>query len=192
MLRPDGPTYEVILEEFVVRRLNVPVSVMGHQLRHLADIVAGQPNVTLRVLPYNARLVGGLLPKSSFALYTFADPAMAVAETINSDLVYTDPSETQRYEGHYSRLRLASLPAADSKLIRSKTKFWQMIGLGTRLRPDLFGPGQDKKQFLVFDLARNVEFFDSDIPEADGRVQPSLGERLFAQRAELLYTLHQL
>jgi type I restriction enzyme R subunit len=84
------------------------------------------------------------------------------------------------------------LPAADSKLIRSKTKFWQMIGLGTRLRPDLFGPGQDKKQFLVFDLARNVEFFDSDIPEADGRVQPSLGERLFAQRAELLYTLHQL
>ena len=28
------------------------------------------------------------------------------------------------------------------KLVRSKTKFWQMIGRGTRLCPDLFGPGQ--------------------------------------------------
>jgi type I restriction enzyme R subunit len=79
-----------------------------------------------------------------------------------------------------------------AKVVRSKTKFWQMIGRGTRLCPDLFGPGQDKKQFLVFDLGRNVEFFNSDIPEADAKVQPSLGERLFAQRAELLYTLDRL
>lgn len=79
-----------------------------------------------------------------------------------------------------------------AKLVRSKTKFWQMIGRGTRLCPDLFGPGQDKKQFLVFDLGRNVEFFNSDIPEADAKVQPSLGERLFAQRTELLYTLDRL
>ncbi|MGH3390172.1 MAG: type I restriction-modification enzyme R subunit C-terminal domain-containing protein [Actinomadura sp.] len=79
-----------------------------------------------------------------------------------------------------------------AKLVRSKTKFWQMIGRGTRLCRDLFGPGQDKKQFLVFDLGRNVEFFNSDIPEADARVQPSLGERLFAQRTELLYTLDHL
>jgi type I site-specific restriction endonuclease len=26
------------------------------------------------------------------------------------------------------------------KLVRSKTKFWQMVGRGTRLCPDLFGP----------------------------------------------------
>ena len=32
--------------------------------------------------------------------------------------------------------------------VRSKTKFWQMIGRGTRLCKDLFGPGQDKQQFL--------------------------------------------
>ncbi|WP_156502005.1 helicase-related protein, partial [Erythrobacter sp. HI0063] len=30
------------------------------------------------------------------------------------------------------------------KVVRSKTKFWQMIGRGTRLRKDLFGPGRDK------------------------------------------------
>ena len=79
-----------------------------------------------------------------------------------------------------------------AKLVRSKTKFWQMIGRGTRLCPDLFGPGQDKKQFLIFDLGHNVEFFNSDILEADARVQLSLGERLFAQRAELLHTLDRL
>ncbi|MEV4180622.1 DEAD/DEAH box helicase family protein [Streptosporangium canum] len=78
-----------------------------------------------------------------------------------------------------------------AKAVRSKTKFWQMIGRGTRLCKDLFGPGQDKQQFLVFDLARNVEYFNADIPETQGRAQKSLSERLFAQRADLLYALDQ-
>ena len=30
------------------------------------------------------------------------------------------------------------------KVVRSKTKFWQMVRRGTRLRPDLFGAGEDK------------------------------------------------
>ena len=38
------------------------------------------------------------------------------------------------------------------KLVRSKSKFWQMLGRGTRLCPDLFAPGKDKKDFLVFDF----------------------------------------
>src|SRR5205823_2367956 len=33
------------------------------------------------------------------------------------------------------------------KLVRSRTKFWQMVGRGTRLRPDLFGLGLDKEFF---------------------------------------------
>ena len=45
------------------------------------------------------------------------------------------------------------------KLVRSKTKFWQMIGRGTRLCPDLFGPGEDKEYFYVFDFCQNLEFF---------------------------------
>ena len=44
------------------------------------------------------------------------------------------------------------------KIVRSKTKFWQMIGRGTRLRPDLFGPGRHKEHFLVFDFCQNFEF----------------------------------
>jgi len=34
------------------------------------------------------------------------------------------------------------------KQVKSSTKFWQMIGRGTRLCPDLFGPGFDKKEFM--------------------------------------------
>ena len=40
------------------------------------------------------------------------------------------------------------------KLVRSKTKFWQMLGRGTRLCPDLFGPGEDKKCFHHLRLLR--------------------------------------
>ena len=78
-----------------------------------------------------------------------------------------------------------------AKLVRSKTKFWQMIGRGTRLCADLFGPGQNKLGFLVFDLCRNVQFFNQDIPRAEGRLQPSLSERIFRHRADLLFSLDQ-
>ncbi|WP_055477913.1 DEAD/DEAH box helicase family protein [Sphaerimonospora mesophila] len=78
-----------------------------------------------------------------------------------------------------------------AKLVRSKTKFWQMIGRGTRLCPDLFGPNQDKSGFLVFDLCQNVEFFNQNFPTAEGRIQPSLSERLFRQRMDLLLDLDQ-
>ena len=45
------------------------------------------------------------------------------------------------------------------KLVRSKTKFWQMVGRGTRLCPDLFEPEQDKQFFYLFDYCQNLEFF---------------------------------
>jgi type I restriction enzyme R subunit len=75
------------------------------------------------------------------------------------------------------------------KLVRSKTKFWQMIGRGTRLAPDLFGPNRDKTGFLVFDLCQNVEFFNQNLMPAEGRLALSLGQRLFERRADLLLAL---
>ena len=53
------------------------------------------------------------------------------------------------------------------KQVRSKTKFWQMMGRGTRLCQDLFGPGQDKEFFRVFDYCQNLEFFGAN-PETEG------------------------
>lgn len=68
------------------------------------------------------------------------------------------------------------------KVVRSKSKFWQMIGRGTRLRPGLFGPGQDKQDFLVFDFCGNLEFFSQDLPGSEGSLQKSLTQRLFEGR----------
>ena len=78
------------------------------------------------------------------------------------------------------------------KLVRSKTKFWQMVGRGTRLCPDLFGPGQDKNLFYLFDYCQNLEYFSQDIPGTEGSVADSLAKRLFNGRLELIGTLdHQ-
>lgn len=75
------------------------------------------------------------------------------------------------------------------KLVRSKTKFWQMVGRGTRLCPDLFGPGRHKESFYVFDYCQNLEYFSQDIPGTEGAATASLGKRLFQARLELIATL---
>ena len=72
------------------------------------------------------------------------------------------------------------------KLVRSKTKFWQMVGRGTRLCPDLFGPGRDKELFYLFDYCQNLEYFNQDIPGTEGTAADSLGKRLFNARLELI------
>lgn len=72
------------------------------------------------------------------------------------------------------------------KLVRSKTKFWQMIGRGTRLCPDLFGPGADKECFRVFDYCRNLEFFGANPEMREASRSKSLSERLFAARLDLV------
>ena len=48
------------------------------------------------------------------------------------------------------------------KLVRSKTKFWQMVGRGTRLCPDLFAPGKHKEFFYIFDYCQNLEYFSQN------------------------------
>ena len=75
------------------------------------------------------------------------------------------------------------------KLVRSKTKFWQMVGRGARLCRDLFGPGFHKSAFYLFDYCQNLKYFGQN-PGADaGSADQSLGKRLFVQRLELLAEL---
>jgi len=72
------------------------------------------------------------------------------------------------------------------KLVRSKTKFWQMVGRGTRLCPDLFGPAQHKQFFYVFDYCQNLEYFSQNPETTDGALGASLGKRLFNARLDLI------
>ena len=79
------------------------------------------------------------------------------------------------------------------KPVHSKIKFWQMVGRGTRLSPDLFGPGQDKEKFLIFDFCGNLEFFrfnPTGVPETS-QVKP-LRQRLFEARLDLLVALGEM
>jgi len=75
------------------------------------------------------------------------------------------------------------------KIVRSKTKFWQMIGRGTRLCKDLYGPNQDKQFFKIFDFCQNIEYFNQDIPASSGGTAESLDTRLFKTRLELVTAL---
>lgn len=77
------------------------------------------------------------------------------------------------------------------KLMRSKTKFWQMIGRGTRLCPDLFEPGKDKKFFFIFDYCQNMEYFSQNIETTDGASGEPLGKKLFSKRLELIHSLDE-
>lgn len=72
------------------------------------------------------------------------------------------------------------------KPVRSKTKFWQMVGRGTRLCPDLFGPGEDKSQFIIFDYCQNLEFFGENPDRAEPSMAAPVGERLFNARVDLI------
>lgn len=72
------------------------------------------------------------------------------------------------------------------KIVRSKTKFWQMIGRGTRLCPDLFSPGEHKECFYVFDFCQNFEFFNQNPDVTEGGGTEPLSKRLFAARVGLV------
>jgi type I restriction enzyme R subunit len=72
------------------------------------------------------------------------------------------------------------------KLVRSKTKFWQMLGRGTRLCRDLFGPGEHKQNFFVFDFCQNLEFFSQNPAGGEGATAESLTTRLFKARLDLI------
>lgn len=77
------------------------------------------------------------------------------------------------------------------KKVRSKTKFWQMIGRGTRLRPDLYAPGVNKQDFFIFDLCGNFEYFNQNPETTEGSLAPSLTERIFKARVELVTRLDE-
>lgn len=78
------------------------------------------------------------------------------------------------------------------KPVKSKIKFMQMIGRGTRLCEDLFGPGINKTHFLIFDYCGNFEYFDKHPEGADPKQTYSLSQGLFDVKLEVLYELQGL
>lgn len=69
-----------------------------------------------------------------------------------------------------------------AKPVYSKVKFWQMIGRGTRKCENLFGPGDDKKCFYVFDYCENFEFFETNPDGVETEAVIPLSQRIFRNR----------
>ncbi|EIW90052.1 DEAD/DEAH box helicase [Alishewanella agri BL06] len=72
-----------------------------------------------------------------------------------------------------------------AKPVKSWVKFWQMIGRGTRLRQNLFGPGKHKTEFLIFDHYGNFEFFEQEYQEPEDTGGKSLLQSTFEARLTL-------
>ncbi|WP_345774638.1 DEAD/DEAH box helicase family protein [Pseudomonas shahriarae] len=72
-----------------------------------------------------------------------------------------------------------------AKPVKSWVKFWQMIGRGTRLRLNLFGPDKDKTEFFIFDHYGNFDFFEQQYQEPEDTGGKSLLQTTFEARLEL-------
>ena len=75
-----------------------------------------------------------------------------------------------------------------AKPVRSPVKFWQMIGRGTRLKPDLYGAGKDKKMFRIFDHWGNFERFEMGFQPAEPTQSKPLLQLVFEERVLLAET----
>lgn len=75
------------------------------------------------------------------------------------------------------------------KKVRSKSKFWQMIGRGTRLCENLFGPGLHKENFRIFDYCSNFEFFRENPKGKEVPPIKSLTENLFEVKVDIIREL---
>lgn len=81
------------------------------------------------------------------------------------------------------------------KKVRSKIKFWQMVGRGTRLCPELMcmdpldGEYIGKRRFLIFDYCQNFEFFQQKPNGIEGNEPKTLTESIFAKQIRLIAAL---
>jgi type I restriction enzyme R subunit len=78
------------------------------------------------------------------------------------------------------------------KMVKSSSKFWQMIGRGTRLCPNLFGPGEDKKEFIIFDYCQNFEFFDEFPDGAATKNMKPLLQQIFETKLKVSQLISDL
>ena len=83
------------------------------------------------------------------------------------------------------------------KKVRSKAKFWQMIGRGTRLCRGLAcidqidGEYTDKRRFLIFDYCGNFEFFRTHKEGYEARETKTLSENIFGKQVKIAMALQE-
>ncbi len=76
------------------------------------------------------------------------------------------------------------------KPVFSKSKFWQMIGRGTRLCKGLIN-GKDKTEFLIIDCCKNFKYFGGEVNGKDV-VQRSIDQKTFLTRLKIVKLLQDI
>lgn len=77
------------------------------------------------------------------------------------------------------------------KMVKSYVKFWQMVGRGTRLCLNLFGPDDHKTHFLIFDFCQNLEFFEANPEGVDGKSVKSLTQRIYEMKLDVIMGIRE-
>ena len=83
------------------------------------------------------------------------------------------------------------------KKVRSKAKFWQMIGRGTRLCKGLScvdqidGVYTDKRRFLIFDYCGNFEYFREHKEGYEARETKTCTENIFGKQIKISMALQE-
>ena len=129
-------------------------------------------------LPGFAKVIDNYINYSQSAIDEFSDPKKMPQIAISVDMLDTgiDVPEV--------------LNLVFFKKVMSKAKFWQMIGRGTRLCPQLLD-GKDKDKFYIFDFCGNFEFFreGGGKPTAN---QLALQGAIFNLKTQIVYKLQDI
>ncbi len=129
-------------------------------------------------LPGFAKVIDNYMTYAQSAIDEFSDPKKLPQIAISVDMLDTgiDVPEV--------------LNLVFFKKVMSKAKFWQMIGRGTRLCPNLLD-GEDKDKFYIFDFCGNFEFFRMSKGRATANMLTLQGA-IFHLKAQIAFKLQDL
>ncbi len=146
--------------------------------------------------------------KGTFAQRVICDDSYA--QTVIDDFKQPAPPAKYSYEEEKEPHIVVSVDMMDTgidvphvgnlvffKQVRSKSKFWQMIGRGTRrctgieCVDSIDGAYTDKRRFFIFDYCGNFEFFRQHKEGFEGRDAMSLSENIFNKRIRIAANLQE-
>lgn len=126
-----------------------------------------------------ARVIDNYMTYAQSAIDEFSDPKKLPQIAISVDMLDTgiDVPEV--------------LNLVFFKKVMSKAKFWQMIGRGTRLCPQLLD-GKDKEHFYIFDFCGNFEFFRLNTGGRPSANMMALQGAIFNLKAQIVSKLQDI
>ena len=113
--REEPPILWTLIDEGVLHRPVAPPPVMHDQLLHLAEI-SGRPNVTIQVVPYDARGHSGLLGACAIADRS-SGGSIAFIEDITGGRVSEDAATVAEIALYFDALRSEALPKGASRTL---------------------------------------------------------------------------